>query len=35
MLRLAICDDEARCRERVAALVAEYGRARGWIQHYN
>ena len=29
MLRLAICDDEARCRERVAALVAEYGRARG------
>ena len=30
MLRLAICDDESRCRERVAALVAEYGRARGW-----
>ena len=29
MLRLSICDDEARCRERVAALVAEYGRARG------
>ena len=29
MLRLAICDDEARCRERIASLVAEYGRARG------
>ena len=29
MLRLAICDDEARCRERIASLIAEYGRARG------